>query len=210
MQIRSEASLVIPPKIRTTPFAPMTVKSLNHAVAMPAIRAHLQVEEVSVDVETNGPSYWWNLWAHIRGYNRSITPTLGGVQVLAGVKVSAPLPSAKAEEEQLFENKSLWANELIVSADVYSQQPFEFKKHENLTTLDGERNHDTPFSSQTAHDLKEGRLLVYVVTRIIYRDQYGPLPENRSCWAFKYNPDSGKFESPGQCYLSLEHVFDNR
>src|SRR5438270_239985 len=80
--------------------------------------------------------------AQISGYNRSTTPTVGYTRVLAGLKVSALLPSSDEEEKQLFEDKSLWANETFIKAGgIYSQEPFKFtKRGESLTLLDIQRD----------------------------------------------------------------------
>jgi hypothetical protein len=162
-------------------------------------RAHLEVEEVAVDVETiNG--FPVNLHAHISGHNRSPTDTLENPTVRGAIVVSPPVQSAK-EEQAMFDNPSNWSSQGYVKLNgrLYSQQEFTLDIPENLSLLDG----DEPWSRKTANALREGKLIVYVFTKAIYADKYGRVPESRSCRGFHFDQQRQRFTQAGSCYLVI-------
>jgi len=158
-------------------------------------RARLDVEEVKIRVDTRGIR-WWAVCADIKGYNRSVTPTIQSPLVQASVMLSPLLLSAK-DEEAFFNDPSGWVGAYLgLNKIVDSQAPFSFEKCERVFGTG-------PQSFSTENALKNGEKIVYVFTKAIYADKYGKAPELRTCGAFKYDKQTDQFIDNGRCYLTL-------
>jgi hypothetical protein len=164
-------------------------------------RAHLTIEQITVDVESSGGKYpiWINVVAHISGANRSQTPTAKNPSVLASVVIARAARSLD-EEIALF-NGPGWANEQYMKFNdvLYPQEPFSFTKKANVTlSIDS----SDPFR-EPERMLRDGELLVYVFIKTRYRDRYGSIPEQKGCKAFKYDPMTETFKTPGMCEMYI-------
>jgi hypothetical protein len=167
--------------------------------ALEPVRARLAVEQVTIGAEGFGPR-WLGLRAHIRGYNRSQTPTSSNPIVQAGIKICAPIHSAEEEKAVLFDDPSLWVNETFFKlSPIESQQPFEFTKRQNIPILDEDLAHPDKEAG-----LRAGNLIVYVVTKSYSRDKYGTNPEDRTCWPFRYDQRTNRFLDAGNCLLTAD------
>lgn len=159
-------------------------------------RAHIEVEDVKVEVEmSNG--FPWDLLAHISGHNASITPTGLSPIVKAGIKIVPIAHNIFTETPDVFSDASgLYANETYMKFNgrLYAGEAFSFDKREPLVGMGNQ-----PFASHTLQDLVDRKLVVYVLTRTIYSDQWGPLPEDHHCWPLYFDKSTNRWKMANIC-----------
>ena len=136
---------------------------------------------------------------HITGHNQSFsTPTEPYPMVRAAMAVR---PILTAEEERELFTRGKWANETYVGFPyvLNPQQEFSFSKQDSLVTIDSEGVKtkdagDVFFGVWNA--LQRQEVVLYVVTRAVYADKWGRVPESRSCRWFSAEDN---FKSPRTC-----------
>jgi len=164
---------------------PLSVLLRNFLVAEVVPRPYIHIDRIAVSlVDSNG--FPLSVKARISGHNVSSIASTGLNPIVNAAIIVRPIISDAAEEKQLFADQGQWVNQSFVGLNrtLNPLEGFEFTKDESLVLLD-----DVPFSFKTAKAIERGDLVIYVVTKAIYYDRYGPLPDSYACsvFAFKGN-----------------------
>jgi hypothetical protein len=149
------------------------------------LRAYLHVDGVSIEIQKLDliggdrlpPA---SVTAHISGHNVSTSvPTLPNPIIQASIAFRPP--AANLSEEAALFTKATWANEGYMGYHhvLNPLETFSFSKTQSLISEDA-----IPFSFETWKKLSTGEYVIYVVTRAIYADKWGPLPEVHTCSSF--------------------------
>jgi hypothetical protein len=147
-------------------------------------RAYLHVDDVAIEIEQTGleKKYPVNVIAHIRGHNVSVfTATCPNPIVQASISFRPFIPPEHVAEEQDLFIHGLWANEAYLGYKhvLNPLELFGFSKRRSLIADD-----PNPFSFDAWKKIASGEYVIYVVTRAIYSDKWGKLPEEQSCSTF--------------------------
>jgi hypothetical protein len=147
-------------------------------------RAYLHVDDVAIEIQQIGleKKYPMNVIAHISGHNVSVfTATLPSPVIQASISFRPPIPPEHVAEEQDLFTHGAWANEAYLGYKhvLNPLEPFSFSKRRSLILDD-----PNPFSFDTWNKIAHGDYVIYVVTRAIYSDKWGKLPEEHSCSTF--------------------------
>jgi hypothetical protein len=162
-------------------------------------RAYLHVDKVEISI-TGVNNVPLTIQAHLYGHNVStVEGTLPDPIVLAAIFVRPPIePERVSQEEVLFSPSGEWTGPGYIGLNhvLNPLQTFEIYKEESLVNLDS-----VPFSFETARKIREGTLVIYVVTKAKYSDRWGPRPESRSCTVFSSGRDHSLYHLiRGECW----------